>query len=75
MLSSIKYLGHRISENGLQPTEEKVKAISKAPAPRNVSQLCPFLGIVYCSKFLPNLATMLALLYRLLQSKPNGPVV
>ena len=72
MLPSIEYLGHRISAEGLQPTEEKVRAISEAPAPQNVSQLRSFLGIVnYYSKFLPNLSIMLAPLYRLLQKQTN----
>ena len=51
MLSSIDYLGHRISADG------KVRAISEAPAPPNVIQLRSFLGVVsYYSKFLPNLS-------------------
>ena len=73
MLSSIDYLGHRISADGLQPTKEKVRAISEAPAgpaPLNVRQLRLFLGVVnYYSKFLPNLFTILAPLYRLLQKQ------
>ena len=59
MLSSIDYLGHRISADRLQ-----------APAPLNVTQLRSFLGVVnYYSKFLPNLSTMLAPLYRLLKKQ------
>ena len=46
MLSSIDYLGHRISADGLQPTKEKVRAISEAPAPLNITQLRSFLGVV-----------------------------
>ena len=68
MLSSIEYLGHKISEKGIQPTEEKVRAIVKAPAPNNVTQLKAFLGMLnYYAKFLPNLSSKLAPLYRLLQ--------
>ena len=68
LLLSVDYLGHRISEKGLQPTEGKVKAISEAPAPTEVSQLRSFLGLInYYAKFLPNLATTLAPLYQLLQ--------
>ena len=37
MLSSIDYLEHRISADGLQPTKEKERAISEAPAPPNVT--------------------------------------
>ena len=44
MLSSIDILGHRISADGLQPTKEKVRAISEALAPQNVTQLHSFLG-------------------------------
>ena len=70
MLSSIDYLGHRISADGLQPTKEKVRAISEAPAPLNVTQLRSFLGVVnYYSKFLPNLSTMLVPFYKLLRKQ------
>ena len=56
--------------DGLHPTKEKARAISEAPALLNVTQLRSFLGVVnYCSKFLPNLSTMLAPLYRLLQKQ------
>ena len=66
-LPSVDYLGHRISAQGLQPLADKVKAILDAPAPRNVSQLKSFLGSLnYYSKFLPNLSSTLAPLYRLL---------
>jgi len=72
MLPSLEYLGHKISAKGLQPTSEKVKAIHEAPAPKDVSQLKSFLGLLnYYCKFLPNLSTTLAPLYKLLQKKSN----
>ncbi len=41
--------------------------------PLNVTQLLSFLGVVnYYSKFLPNLSTMLAPLYRLFKNKQSG---
>ena len=68
MLESVIYLGHKISQKGLQPTEEKVRAITEASPPTNVSQLRSFLGLInYYGKFFPNLAKMLAPLYSLLQ--------
>ena len=68
MLPSVEYLGHQISADGLRPTEEKIRAIAEAPAPRNVAQLRSFLGLVnYYGKFLPQLSTTLAPLYGLLQ--------
>ena len=68
MLSSVEYLGHSISAEGLRPTKEKIRAILDAPAPQNVTQLRSFLGLInYYGKFLPNLSNTLSPLYRLLQ--------
>ena len=70
LLPEVEYLGHRISSEGLHPTEEKVQAVRSAPRPQNVTQLKSFLGLVsYNGKFLPNLASTLAPLYRLLQKR------
>lgn len=67
LLPSVEYLGYKISKKGLQPIEDKVKAIHKAPAPTDVSQLKSFLGLVnYYVKFLPDLSTVLMPLYKLL---------
>ena len=68
MQPSVEYLGHRISSDGLHPTPDKIRTISEAPAPTNVPQLRAFLGMVnYYAKFLPQLSSVLAPLYRLLQ--------
>ena len=68
MAPSVTYLGHRIDAQGLHPLPDKVRAIQEAPRPRNVSKLKSYLGLLsYYSKFLPNLATVLAPLYGLLQ--------
>ena len=68
MLPEVQYLGHKISAKGLEPTDEKIKAIRQASAPQNVSQLRSFLGAInYYCKFLPNLASKLSPLYKLLQ--------
>ena len=70
MLPEVQYLGHKISAKGLEPSEGKVKAIRKAPTPKNVTQLKSFLGAVnYYCKFLPNLANSLSPLYKLLQHR------
>ena len=64
----VDYLGHKISGKGLQPTEEKVRAIMEASPPTNVSQLQSFLGLInYYGNFFPNLANTLVPLYSLLQ--------
>ena len=64
----LQYLGHCINATGIHPTEEKVQAIKEAPRPENVSQLRAFLGLMnYYSKFIPQAASRLAPLYKLLQ--------
>ena len=69
MLKQADYLGHSISAKGLKPSEDKGKAISKAPAPTNLTQLRSFLGMVnYYGKFLNGLSSTLAPLYSLLQN-------
>lgn len=44
-MSSVRYLGHIISVNGLAPDPEKVEAIRTLGAPRDVSELRRFFGI------------------------------
>ena len=64
----VKYLGHRVDAEGLHTTPDKLEAVVKAPAPKNVQELRSFLGLVnYYGKFLPNLATTLQPLNSLLQ--------
>lgn len=66
--STVKYLGHEIDKDGLRPTADKIEAIRKAPRPSNVTELKAFLGLLnFYSKFLPNTATVLEPLYRLLK--------
>ncbi|CAM1298625.1 Uncharacterised protein at_DN2364 [Pycnogonum litorale] len=68
MQSSITYLGHVIDSMGLHPSKDRISAITNAPTPRNMKELQSFLGLLnYYSKFLPNTATTLSPLYKLLQ--------
>ena len=68
MKPSVTFLGHRVDAEGLHPLSEKVEAVVKAPTPRNLKELKSFLGLLsYYSKFLPNLSSVLAPLYRLLR--------
>ena len=46
MLESVNYLGHKILKKGLQPMEDKIRAITEASPPTNVSQLRSFLGLI-----------------------------
>ncbi len=72
MASSVTPYRCLIDATGLHPLPGKVKAIQKAPTPKNVSELKAYLGLLtYYSRFLPNLSTQLAPLYKLLSSKVN----
>lgn len=56
---SIKFLGHKISENGVEMDYDKVKAMLEYPQPRSPESLATFLGMVsWYTKFLPDLATI-----------------
>ena len=72
LLSEVEYLGYRITPEGQLPTLTKVKAITEAPAPTNISELKGFLGLVnYYDKFMNNLATILAPLYKILRKNTS----
>ena len=61
------YLGHCINSKGLQPTTEKVQAITLAPRPSNIGELRAFIGLVnFYGKLMKNLSTLLVPLYKLL---------
>ena len=58
------------SKKGLQPTNDKIRAIRDAPVPQNASQLLSFLGMVnYYGKFLKDVSSKLSPLYRLLHKR------
>ena len=60
LATSVVYLGHKIDAKGLHPTADKVDAISRAPTPKNCTELKEYLDLPnYCNKFIPNLATEL----------------
>ncbi len=62
------FLGHRVDSAGLRPLSNKVEALQKAPAPRNVTELKAYLGLLnYYHRFLPNLSTWLAPLHNILR--------
>ena len=70
MAPSVVYLGYQIDAEGIHPVSEKVKAVQEAPRPVSVSGLKSYLGLLtYYSRFLPNLSTTLAPLYKLLKHK------
>ncbi|KAG1927827.1 K02A2.6-like [Pimephales promelas] len=68
MEKEVTFLGHKVDETGLHPVPEKVTALQNAPAPKNVTELKAYLGLLnYYNKFLPNLSTILAPVHKLLR--------
>ena len=67
--SSVVYLGHTLSCNGVSK-EKKVDAVISMPPPSDVSTHRSFLGSVqFYGKFIPNLATLSGPLNRLLRKE------
>ena len=66
MVSSISFLGHRITAGGIQPLEEKVAAIRDFQRPDTKKGLKRFLGMVnFYHRFIPHAAALLAPLHDL----------
>jgi len=55
----VSYLGHKISENGVKPDPEKIKAVQNFPIPRNQKNVKQFLGLVgYYRRFISNFSKL-----------------
>ena len=53
-VSSLEFLGHKVSANGIQPLDSKVQAIRDFPLPTSLTKLREFLGLVnFYRRFLP----------------------
>ena len=62
----IEYLGHLISENGIEPMPDKLSAIKEMPAPRSPNEIKQVLGLVgYYWKFIPRFSDIAKPLTRL----------
>lgn len=58
-VSEIVFLGHRLTPEGIYPTEDKLVAIQRFRAPQTKEELRSFLGLAcYVSKFIPDMATI-----------------
>lgn len=67
-MRSVTFLGFKIDEIGIHILESRTEAITKAPVPKNVSQLKLFLWLInYYGKFIKNQSTILPSLYKFLK--------
>ena len=73
-VSSLDFLGHRVSAAGITPLQSKVEAIQDYPQPTTTSQLRCFLGLVnFYHRFFPHCADILQPLHALLSAHPVRP--
>ena len=56
-MKEVTYVGHRLTGDGIKPTEERIKAIQSLPRPTNLQELQTVLGMIsYVSKFIPRMS-------------------
>ena len=61
------YLGHKLTSNGVEPDEEKIRSIIGLPVPEDKKGIQQLLGLVnYVGKFIPNLSEITAPLRNLM---------
>ncbi|GBG72005.1 hypothetical protein CBR_g10941 [Chara braunii] len=66
-LTTISFLGHMVTDKGLQPEPQKVAAVKDAPVPTTITQVRAFLGLAsYCRRFIKGFVAILGPLMNLL---------
>ena len=72
-MSSVDFLGHRVSSQGTVPLPSKVEAISQFPRPTTVKGLQEFIGMVnFYHRFIPRIASTMRPLHEALAGKPTA---
>ena len=66
----LEYLGHIVSEEGIETNPKKIEAIQKWPIPTNITETCSFLGLCnYYCKFIRDYAKIAKPLYKLISGE------
>ena len=66
--TTIEFLGHTISAEGISPNNKKIEVIQNHPIPNTKKQLKYFLGLAnYYRKYIPGVAKIMEPLNRLLR--------
>jgi len=66
---SVTYLGHIVSENGIETDLVKVERVCEWPVPENVTEVKSFLGLAsYYRRFVPNFAQVARPLHKLAEA-------
>ena len=65
-MDQITFMGHTLSSRGIQPTEDRVRALREAGKPTSSAEVRSFLGLVnFSARYIANLATVAEPLRRL----------
>lgn len=57
LTKKVEFLGHIVTDKGLQPNPKKIAAIVNYPIPKTIKEIKSFLGLVgYYRRFIPNFA-------------------
>ena len=69
-MKEINYLGHRVSKQGVLPTDDKLRAVAATGPPSTVTEVRQFLGLVgYYRRFIRDFAKIANPLNKLLEGK------
>ena len=68
-VSSLEFLEHKVSANGIHPLDSKIQAIREFPLPTSVTKLREFLGLVnFYRRFIPQCSQIIQPLTDMLRS-------
>ena len=57
--SQLKFLGHKLSKEGVKPDTAKIKAVNNFRVLENLTEVKSFLGLVkFCAKYIRDFATL-----------------
>ncbi|CAF5223947.1 unnamed protein product, partial [Rotaria magnacalcarata] len=72
--TKLKYLGHVVSQSGIEPDPDKVRAVRDYPVPTRIKDVRAFLGLTsYYRRFIRNYATIAEPLISLTRNIDSRP--
>ena len=74
-VTSLDFLGHRVTSEGVAPMPDRVADLQKYPTPTDKPALQRFLGIInYYHRFMPNIARKLSILHKAVGDKKGKTI-